>query len=108
MALVYNLLLNFKVLIWCESGNQIRLYYLLAVKDKIYCIKLSSGLTSFKSISIKPYFQSKNTCNIKLDELEVLIKLDKLEVFAKLNKLKAPLPIFKVLYQPAESAIKYS
>ena len=38
IILVYNLLLNFKVLVWCKSGNWTRLYHLLAVKDKIYCI----------------------------------------------------------------------
>ena len=105
MTLIYNLLLNSKVLIQRKSGNQTGPYSLLAVENKIYCIQLLSGLTSFKSISVKPYFRPENTCNIKLDELEVLtkvdklevpIELDKLEVFAKLDKLKVPLPILKV------------
>jgi hypothetical protein len=38
-------------------------------------------------MSINPYFQSKNTYNIELDELKVFIKL---------NKLKAPLLTLKV------------
>ena len=71
----------------------------------MYCIQLPSGLTSFKSISIKPYFWPKNTYNIKPDKLEVTTKLDKLEapikldkpkVPTKLNKLKAPLPTLEV------------
>ena len=81
----------------------------------MYYIQFSSGLTSFKSIFIKPYFRSEDTYNIKLDklkgpikldklevpikldELEVPIKLDKLEVPAKLNKLEVPLSILEVL-----------
>jgi hypothetical protein len=39
-------------------------------------------------MSVKPYFQSKNTHNIELDELEALIKL---------NKLEAPPPTLEVL-----------
>ena len=38
-------------------------------------------------MSVKPYFRSKNTNNIKLDELEVPAKLDKLE---------APIPTLEV------------
>ena len=68
-------------------------------------IQLPSRLTSFKSISIKFYFWSKNTCNIELDKLEVLAKLDKLkvpteldkpEVLIKLNKLEAFLSTLEV------------
>ena len=63
-------------------------------------IQLPSGLTSFRSTSIKPYFWSKNTYNVKLDELEVPAKLD---------KLKASLPTLEVpckLTKPAKPAIK--
>jgi len=42
-------------------------------------------------MSIKPYFWSKNTYNIKLDKLEAPVKLDELETPIKPNKLKAPL-----------------
>ena len=37
---------------------------------------------------IKPYFQFKNTYNIKLNKLEVLAKLNKLEALVKLDKLE--------------------
>ena len=47
-------------------------------------------------MSVKPYFQPKNTYNIKLDELEATTKLDELEVPIKLDKLKAPLPTIEV------------
>ena len=47
---------------------------------------------------VKPYFRSKNTCAIKLDELEAPAKLDKLE---------APLPTLEVHQKPIKSAIKY-
>ena len=50
--------------------------------------------------SIKPYFQSKNTHDIKLDELETP---------AELNKLEAPLPTPEVprkLTKPTKPAIK--
>jgi hypothetical protein len=56
ITLVYNLPLNFKVLVWCKSGNWTRLYCLLAVENEIYYIQLPSRLTSFKSTSIKLYF----------------------------------------------------
>jgi hypothetical protein len=44
-------------------------------------------------MSIKPYFRSKNTYNIKLDKLEVPAELDKLE---------APLPTLEVPYKPTK------
>jgi len=47
-------------------------------------------------MSIKPYFRSKNTHDVKLDELEAPAKLGKLEIPAELNKLEAPLPTLKV------------
>jgi hypothetical protein len=97
MTLVYNLLLNSKVLIWRESGNWTRPYCLLAVKNEICYIQLPSRLTSFRSTSVKPYFRSKNTCNVELDKLEVPAELDKLKALAELDKLKAPLPTLKVL-----------
>ena len=68
---VYNLPLNSEVLVWRESGNWTRPYRLLAVEDKTYCIQLPSRLTNFRSISVKPYFQSKTTHDVELDELEV-------------------------------------
>ena len=80
ITLVYDLLLNSKVLIQRKSGNQTGPYCLLAIEDKTYCIQLPNGLTSFKSTFVKPYFQSKNTYDIKLDKLEVPTKPDKLEV----------------------------
>src|ERR1700733_9665826 len=104
-TLVYNLPLNSKVLIWRKSGKWTRPYYLLAVENKTCYIQLSSGPTSFKSISIKLYFQPKDTYNVKLDKLEVTTKLNKLkattklnklEATAKLNKLEAPLPTLEV------------
>jgi len=69
-------------------------------------IQLPSGLTSFRSTSIKPYFRPKDTYNVKLDKLEattkldkpeVTTKLDKLEVTTELDELKAPLPTLEVL-----------
>ena len=71
----------------------------------MYYIQLPSGLTRFRSTSIKPYFWPKDTYNVKLDKLKVIAKLDKLEVIAKpdklkvtaeLDKLEALLPTLKV------------
>jgi hypothetical protein len=62
-------------------------------------------------MSVKPYFQFKNTYDTKLDELEVTVKLNKLEVLTKLNKLEVPLSTLKTpckLTEPTEPAIKYS
>ena len=50
-------------------------------------------------MSIKPYFRSKNTNNIKPD---------KLEAPAELNKLEAPLSIKEVPQKPTKPTIKYS
>ena len=47
-------------------------------------------------MSIKPYFWSKNTYNVKLDELEVTAELDKLEITAELDELEAYLPTLEV------------
>jgi hypothetical protein len=41
-------------------------------------------------MSIKPYFWSENTYNVKLDKLEVPTKLD------ELDELEVPLPTLKV------------
>ena len=80
----------------------------------MYCVQLPSGLTSFRSISIKPYFWPENTHNIELDKLEatakpdelkataeldkleVAAKPDELEVTAKSDKLEVPLPTLEV------------
>ena len=72
-------------------------------------MQLSSGLTRFRSMSVKPYFWLENTYNIKLDKLEATAKLDELEATAKLDKLEVPLPTLKVpqkLTKLAEPAIK--
>ena len=111
MTLVYNLLLNSKVLIWRKSGKQTRPYRLLAIENKTYCIQLPSGPTSFKSTSIKPYFWPKNTHNVRLDKLEVTAELDKPKVTAKLDKLEVPLFTLEVpqeLTKPVKPATKYS
>ena len=120
MTLVHDLLLNFEVLVWHESGSWNGLYCLLAVENETYCVQFLSGLTSFRSTSIKPYFRSKNTYNIKPDkpevttkpnELKTFTKLDKLETTAELdepeataksNKLKAPLPTPEVPQKPTK------
>src|SRR6266702_1758126 len=68
---VHNLPLNSKVLIWRESGNWTGLYCLLAVEDETCCVQLLSGLISFRSTSIKPYFRPENTHDIKPDKPEI-------------------------------------
>ena len=102
---VHNLLLNSKVLVWHESGNQNGLYCLLAIENKTCCVQFLSGPTSFRSTSIKPYFRSKNTYDVKLDELETTAKLDKPETIAEPDKpetttesngLETPLPTLEV------------
>jgi len=53
-------------------------------------------------MSVKPYFWSKNTYNVKLD---------KLEAPAKLDELKAPLPTLEVPHKPTKPTkptVKYS
>ena len=54
-------------------------------------------------MSIKLYFQSKNTYNVKLDKPETLAKLDELETPAKLNKLEALLPTPEVPQKPTKT-----
>jgi len=60
------------------------------------CVQLPSGLTSFRSTFVKPYFWPKNTYNVKPDELEATAELDKPEATAELDKLEAPLPTLEV------------
>ena len=96
MTLVYNLPLNFEILIWCKNGNQTGPYYLLAVENEMCCIQPFSGLTSFRSMFVKPYFQSENTCDIKLDELKIPTKLNKLDVPTELDKLEVPIKLNKL------------
>ena len=55
-TLIYDLLLNSKVLMWRKSGNQIGPYCLLAIKGETCRVQLPNRPTSFKSTSIKPYF----------------------------------------------------
>ena len=81
---------------WRKSGNWTRPYRLLAVEDETYCIQLPSGPTNFRSTSVKPYFRSENTYNVKPDELEAPAESGKLETPTKLNKLEAPLPTLEV------------
>src|SRR6266568_8382064 len=78
-TLVHDLPLNSEVLVWRKSGSWNGLYRLLAVKNEICCVQFPSKPISFRSTSVKPYFRSKNTHNIKPDELEVTAKPDELE-----------------------------
>ena len=64
-------------------------------------MQLPSGLTNFRSTSVKPYFRSENTNNVKLDELEAPAEPDKLEAPAELDKLEVPTELDK-LEAPAE------
>src|SRR6266702_4424829 len=86
---VYNFPLNSKVLIWRKSGSWNGFYHLLVVKNKTCCVQFFSRPTSFQNTFIKPYFQSKNTHNIKPDKPEITTKLDELETPAKPDKLEA-------------------
>ena len=113
MTLVYNLPLNSEVLVWRESGSWNGPYHLLAIKNKTCCVQLPSGPISFRSTSIKPYFRSKNTHDVKPDELEVTAEPDKLEataepdkleVTAESDELEAPLPTPEVPQKPTEPA----
>ena len=47
-------------------------------------------------MSVKPYFQSKNTHDVKLDKLEAPVEPDKLEALTKLDKLEVPLSTLEV------------
>ena len=55
-------------------------------------------------MSIKPYFRSKNTYDVKLDKLEATAKPDELEATAELDELEAPLPTLEVPQKPTELA----
>src|SRR6266702_3705895 len=88
-TLVHDLLLNSKVLVWRESGSWNRPYRLLAVENEICYVQLFSKPTSFRSTSVKPYFRSENTYDVKPDEPEVTTELDKLEAPAKPDELEA-------------------
>src|SRR6266568_3522418 len=60
---IYNLPLNSPVLVWREgnigqSGHWDKPFTLLTVEGKTCTIKLFSGLTAFRSIVVKPYFQA--------------------------------------------------
>ena len=73
------------------------------------CVQLPSGLTSFRSTSVKPYFWPKNTHDIEPDELEATAKPDKPEATAKSDKLEVPLPTLEdpqELIKPIKPAIK--
>src|SRR6266702_8857608 len=80
---VHDLPLNSEVLIWRKSGSWNGPYCLLAVENKTCCIQFPSGPTSFRSTSVKPYFWSENTHDVKLDKLEVTTELDELEAPAE-------------------------
>ena len=67
-------------------------------------MQLPSGLTRFRNIFVKPYFQLENTHNIKLDELEATAELDKLKATAELNKLEVLLSTLEVPQKPTEFA----
>src|SRR6266702_6294535 len=86
---VHDLPLNSKVLIWRKSGSWNGPYRLLAVENKTCCVQLLSGPTSFRNTSIKPYFWSKNTHDVKPDKPEITTELDELEALAKPDKLEA-------------------
>jgi len=79
MTLVYDLPFNSEVLVRRESDNWTRPYCLLAIEDGMYCVQLPSGLTSFRSMSVKPYFRPKDNHDVKPDELEAPVELDELE-----------------------------
>ena len=70
MTLVYNLLFNSEVFVWRESDNWTGPYCLLAVEGEMCCVQLPSRLTSFRSMSVKPYSWSENTHDVKPDKLE--------------------------------------
>src|SRR6266702_2953642 len=72
-TLVYDLLFNSKVFVWHKNSNWIGFYCLLAVKDKMCYVQFLSGLTSFRNMFIKPYFWSKNICDIKPDKLKTFL-----------------------------------
>src|SRR6266568_5845040 len=86
-TLEYDLLLNFKVFVWRKSGSWNGPYCLLAVENETCCVQFPSGLTSFRSTSVKPYFWSENTHDVKPNKLKVTAEPDKLEATAEPDKL---------------------
>ena len=64
------------------------------------CVQLFSRLTSFRSTSIKPYFQPEDTYDVKPGEPEANVELDELE--APPSALEAP----KELTEPIKPTIK--
>src|SRR6266702_4977908 len=106
---IHDLPLNSEGLIWRKSGSWNGLYRLLAIKNKICCVQFLNGLTSFKNISVKPYFWPKTTYNIKPNELKAIAEPNKLEVTAEpdkpetpteLDELKVLLPTLEVPQEP--------
>jgi len=93
---VHNLPLNSEVLIWRKSGNWNGPYCLLAVENETCCVQLLSGPTSFRSMSVKPYFRPEDNHEVKPDELEAPVKPDELEAPAEPDKLEAPLSTLEV------------
>ena len=79
MTSVYDLPFNSEVLVRCESDNWTGPYCLLAIEDGMCCVQLLSGLISFRSTSVKPYFRPKDNHDVKLDEPEAPVELDELE-----------------------------
>ena len=67
-------------------------------------MQLPSGLTRFRSTSIKPYFWPENIYNVKLDKLEATAKLDELKATTELDELEILLPTLKVPQKPTELA----
>ena len=70
----------------------------------MYCVQLLNKPTSFKSISVKPYFWPKNTYDVEPDEPEAPVELDEPKVPAELDKLEAHLPTLEVPQKPTEPA----
>ena len=49
--------LNSEVLVWRESGNWTRPHRLLAIEGETCYVQLTSGPTSFRTTSVKPYLK---------------------------------------------------
>jgi hypothetical protein len=72
ITLVHDLPLNSEVLVWRESGNWAGPYRLLSIEGETCRLQLSSGLTSFCTMSVKPYLRSETTGNDEADEVATL------------------------------------
>lgn len=74
---VYNLLLNFDILVWQkgnigQTGKQTSLFKLLGIEDETYKIDLPSGPTEFRSTVVKPYLvNDENTENHSLTPVKI-------------------------------------